>query len=273
MVSHIFIFVHKVIFPLLKWIFKFIRKHKLVFYNTMPQLNSNAIFSVNHSCKYDMPYACEAIGRHCYTLVGKQPLMFIDRLFFNISGTVWVDRKNRKSRNSASDIMVRLLKKKANILMFPEGTWNLTPSSPMLPLYWGIIDIACRASVPIVPIVLEYDKDKCYVSFGQCIYVNTADDKRAKIMELTDAHATLRWELWEHFPCVGYDSKLEWDDEVNKRLADYPKLDFIYEQSCIRSILEPEEKVFKPLKALDINYKNAFLVKANKELQNSVIEK
>ena len=37
--------------------------------------------------------------------------------------------------------MVDLLNNGANLIMFPEDTWNLTPSKPMLSLYWGIIDI------------------------------------------------------------------------------------------------------------------------------------
>lgn len=142
MTKGVLVLLHKALFPLLKLIFKSVRKHKFVYLNKIPKFTSNAILAINHSCKNDIPYACEAIGQHCYVLVGNQPLNLIDRLFFNINGTIWVDRKDKRSRKDSANSMVNLLNKGANVLIFPEGTWNLTPSKPMLPLYWGIIDVA-----------------------------------------------------------------------------------------------------------------------------------
>lgn len=83
-----------------------------------------------------------------------------------------------------------------NICVFPEGTWNLTPSKPMLPLYWGIIDIARTTGRPIIPVVLEYRAFDCYVKWGAPIYVSSKDNKQSKIDELSDEMAALRWEIW-----------------------------------------------------------------------------
>lgn len=74
--------------------------------------------------------------------------------------------------------------------MFPEETWNLTVSKPMIPLYWGIIDIAQETNVPIIPLVMEFRKNDCYVQFGLPIYVRENDDKKNKINELTDCMET-----------------------------------------------------------------------------------
>lgn len=250
---------HKMIYPLLKLIFKSVRKHKFVYLNKMPEFTSNAIFAVNHSCKNDIPYACEAIGQQCYVLVGKQPLNLIDRLFFNINGTIWVDRKDKRSRKDSANAMVDLLNKGANILIFPEGTWNLTPSKPMLPLYWGIIDVAKQARKPIIPVVLEYSGDTCFVSFGECICVDKGDDKSSKINELTDSLATLKWLLWEKVPNIGYASEYEWLSEMRKRITEYPKLDIKYEMSVIRQIYDTDDFVFKHLADLQASRSNAFL--------------
>ena len=48
--------------------------------------------------------------------------------------------------------------------------------------------------------------------------------------------ATLRWSIWEYFPKEKrseIDMK-EGDREKEKRLKEYPKLNYRYEMSCIR---------------------------------------
>lgn len=52
--------------------------------------------------------------------------------------------------------MQKLLNTGKNLLIYQEGTWNMTPSKPMLPLNWGVIEFAKSASVPIIPLVAEY---------------------------------------------------------------------------------------------------------------------
>lgn len=77
--------------------------------------------------------------------------------------------------------MTHLLNKGENILMYPEGTWNLTPSKLMLPLYWGVVDLAKVTEAPIIPIVAEYHQKCCYVKFGQPLYMGKRIDKRQGI--------------------------------------------------------------------------------------------
>ena len=227
---------HKLIFPILMLMFKSINAHKIVHYNEMPKINGNVIFAVNHSCKYDVPYTCQAIKRHTYLLAGQQTLELVDRIAFHLLGTVWVDRKSKEDKKKSVSKMVALLNNGANLIMFPEGTWNLTPSKPMLPLYWGIIDISRSTQKPIVPIVLEYTKDKCYVAFGDPISISQKDDKGKKINDLADVFATLKWSIWEKYDDTGYDTLNDWENEVKRRLEEYPKLDIEYETSVIRKV-------------------------------------
>lgn len=212
-----------------------IRKHEFKFLNEHPQLKSNAIYAVNHSRKFDIPYVCEALNRHCYVLVGKQRLKSIDRMFFHINGVIWVDRKDRENRHKSSIVMEKMLNNGTNIVMFPETTWNIEPSLPMLPLRWGIIDIERNSHRPIVPVVLEYTDNCCYVSFAEPMYITESDDKKQKIDELRDTMATLRWEIWEQPPHVSRRDICgdEWEKEVKRILEEYPEYDYDYEQSCI----------------------------------------
>lgn len=262
------VFLHKVLYPLLKCIFGAVRKHKFVFMNKPSDLPTNAIYAVNHSCKYDIPYACEIINKASYVLVGKQSLNLIDRMFFALNGTVWVDRKDRTSRKRAMDKMVDLLNRNANVLIFPEGTWNLKASLPMLPLYWGVIDIARATDKPIIPVVLEYYENECVVAFGKNMTVDKLDSKRDKIRELRDLMSALKWEIWEKFPYFGYESEEKWRLEAEQRVRSYPRLDTDYERSIIRKEFEDEETVYNPIAALEIKSKTAFLIKKIIEIRN-----
>ena len=194
------------------------------------------LYITNHSCRYDIPFACEIIGRRTNVLIGKQRLEFIDRLCFILNGVIWVDRHSSIDKKKASSKMRELLSKGESVLMFPEGTWNLEPSKLMLPMYWGCIDIARCANVPIVPFVLEYKGIDCYVKFGVPIYVKETDERTIKFEELSETMATLKWEIWEQLPAVRREEVEldEWDKEKIERIEAYPKLDYEYEMSCVR---------------------------------------
>lgn len=226
----------KLLHPALMRAIKGQRKPKIILINGQPLIEKNAIYAINHSCAHDLPIACEAIGRHTYVLAAKQRLRLMDYACFVLNGVVWVDRDDRESKRKAVDQMARLLEKGENVCMFPEATWNLTPSKPVLPLYWGIIGLAGRAGVPIVPVVLEYREDSCYVKFGQALAVKGPENKQDKINALEDALATLKWDIWQKFPLVRRKGirEGEWDDEVRRRLAEYPLLDERQEQNYVR---------------------------------------
>ncbi len=241
-----------------------VRKHKFCFINKLPNLQSNAIYAVNHSCKFDIPYVCEAINRHCYVLVGKQPLYLMDRILFFLNGVIWVDRKCRNSKRKSMKEMINVLNNGGNILLFPEGTWNLTQSKPMLPLYWGIIDLARATQRPIMPIVLEYNKNDCIISFGQCLNIAESDDKSSKIKELNNIFASLKWQIWEKNTSLA-NSAYEWEKIVKQRLSQYPKLDYDYELSCIRKEYDDVLTVYKHLNNITPRLENAFLF--NKRLK------
>lgn len=223
----------KIMHPLLAVLMRSQRKHRLQILNDAPHFDGNAIYVVNHSNKYDMPMASEVIKEHTFVLVGRQQLNLADWVCFRLNGVIYVDRKDRASRQNAKEAVQCRIQEGQNVCLFPEGTWNLSPSKPMLPLYWGVIDIARVTGRPIVPIVLEY---RGHARWGSIMYVSDTDSKQDKIEELSDNMATMKWKIWEMFPVI-FRAEIcedEWDQEVRRRLADYPKLDYTDEQSCVR---------------------------------------
>lgn len=221
---------------LLKKIMAKQRIHEFVFINEHPSVLNNCIYVSNHSCKWDFQYLVEAMDKHFIVLAGTQRMTFIDRFGVIWNGVVWVDRKNKKSKNSSKARLMKLLRKGKSLLIFPEGTWNLEPSTIMLPLHWGVIEMAQQTGVPIVPVVLEYRNSKCFVKFGTPVNIDSCADKSVSIVQLRDNMATLRWNIWEQFPVEKRSDIPEdyWSMEVKRRLDEYVLLDYEYEMSCVR---------------------------------------
>lgn len=169
----------------------------------VPLRDKPVIFAINHTNSFDVPIVAEATWRtmrlRSMILAGKQNLWLSDKLFFYLNGVIWVDRKSKKEMAAVKNILIDYLNKKQAIMWSPEGTWNLTDNLLMLPMKWGIIDVASQAGAQIIPVVLDYNRKsiRCCVSFGMPIAPDETTDKADAIRELRDAMATLRWELWE----------------------------------------------------------------------------
>ena len=211
------------------------------------------IFACNHTTSYDIPIAFNSIKEHAFLFAAKQPLEKIDELFFNLNGTIYVDRKDKEDMNLSKEAMIETLNKKRNILVFPEGTWNLTDSNLMHEMKWGIIDVAKKTSALIVPIALNYDYDNrvCKYRVGSPIDVNQKSLKDG-IDLVRDSIASLRWDLME-LDGTCKREEIDVNKERNNRMnsvKEYPKLDYEYEKSIIFRTNPSEEEVFKPIKKL-----------------------
>lgn len=169
-----------------------------------PILGKPIIFAANHSAFQDTPIMLRVTKRRSYIFSGKQNLAFIDWVFFVLNGTIWVDRKSKEDMAASKDAVLEYLAKGQSILWFPEGTWNLTPSQLMMPMKWGIIDMARQAGAQIIPAALDYDREKntCRVKFGAPMVGGALENKAEAIRNLRDTMATLRWDLMCNQPIV-----------------------------------------------------------------------
>lgn len=100
------------------------------------------IYAVNHSCFADTPIMGRITLKRSYILSGKQRLGVSDWLYFILNGVIFVDRKDKDDMAASKLAMTAYLSKSRSIIMFPEGTWNLTENRLMLPMKWGVIDVA-----------------------------------------------------------------------------------------------------------------------------------
>lgn len=223
------------------------------------------IFAGNHSMPFDFPILTKATKRRSYVFVGRQHLPLVDRIFFVLNGVIFADRKNKQEMAAAKRTLLKYLSLGQSIAWFPEGTWNLTPNLLMLPMKWGIIEVARHANAQIIPLALDYDRDKnlCRIKYGQPITGNDLKNNAAGIRHLRDTMATLRWDMMSDKPML---SRVKTDPEalkadVEKAIAEYPTLDWEYEQSCIYmppNYIAPDT-AFEHLRHLIPCRENAFL--------------
>ncbi|MGM9589225.1 MAG: lysophospholipid acyltransferase family protein [Faecousia sp.] len=223
------------------------------------------IYAVNHSCFADTPIMGRIAPQRSYILLGKQRLGFSDWLYFILNGVVFVDRKDKEDTAASKLAMSTYLRKGRSIVMFPEGTWNLTENQLMLPMKWGVIDVAKETGAQIVPTVLEYSRGekKCFVRFGEPMVVSPEDSKAEAITTLRDTMAAMRWAFWEQ---NGLFSRAELDlDAEQKKLfyavEEYPPIDWEYESSCIYHPHTEPGEVFAHLDMLIPCRGNTFLLR------------
>ena len=178
-------------------------------------------------------------------------------------GVIFVDRKDKEDMAASKHAMSAYLNKGRSIVMFPEGTWNLTENQLMLPMKWGIIDIAKETGAQIVPTVLEYDREqkKCFVRFGTPMIFSPEDSKAEAIVALRDTMASMRWKFWER---KGTFRRADFDVEAERKklfysVAEYPPIDWEYESSCIYHPYTISEDAFSHLNQLISCRENAFL--------------
>lgn len=226
--------------------------------------DGTTIYAVNHSNFHDVPTMTELSDEHFFLLAGVQNLRLVDKIGFFLLGSIYVDRKNKTSKNSVKDTMIDLANKGNHLLIFPEGTWNVTANKLVLPLNWGIIDIARVTGAKIKPINLEYFDGKCVVNVGDDIVVSKDDDKKEKIDELEETMATLKWDTLEGRGIFTRTSITEKDfaSYTTDRFEEYKSLNPEEEKSVIRKVYDTEEDVFKFFEDIELNGDNAFLAKS-----------
>lgn len=120
-------------------------------------LTRPAVFVSNHQSELDILFLGRAFPKHC-SVTAKRSLKYIPFLgwFMALSGTVFIDRGNRKSAIAAFDNAVHEIRDiKQSVWIFPEGTRSYFSKPDLLPFKKGAFHLAVKAGVPIVPVVVQ----------------------------------------------------------------------------------------------------------------------
>ena len=228
----------KVLHPFLWLGVVLIRKDKLIVVNSQYLRGvEQAIFVANHSNGYDFPTLGEVVRKQFYILADyTMKNDFAVNLLNRSNGCIYVDRLSKQSRNDAKEEMLRLLKRGENILLFPEGTWNLTESKMLRPLNWGVIDLSQNADVPIIPIAISYAKGKRVCRIGKPLRFSKQTDKKTAIDCVERRLTSIFWKAMERTG-IHYRTRLPrnvFESWRRDALRTYRRFDVRYEEKVIR---------------------------------------
>ena len=238
------------------------------------------IFAITHVGKFDIEVVSEPIKEHYYLLSGDFEHIhgIIDAPFLGLNGVIYFNEIVKEDRVDATNKMIELLKENGNLMYFPEGTWNLSPNLPVLPCYWGIVDVARKGNAIVVPVAAEQYGKHFKVNIGKNIDMNLYGEgtfeKTRAINDLRDTLATLKWEIWESMPIQKRNELPEdtWTQYIENRFSEWPYFNTEYINRLIykpKDVVEREE-VYGPVKKLIPNRNNAFLY--NKRLKDDIFD-
>lgn len=165
------------------------------------------IYACTHIGRYDIEMALESIQDTCFLFFGNPGKLYrsFDGIVAYLLGFIGCDTTEKEDRHIAKELAIRTLKQGGNILIWPEGAWNITENEVVMKLYTGAVEMAIRSGADIVPIAIEQYGKSFYVNIGKNISLNKStnlNEKRKLSDDLRDILCTLKWEIWEQFPII-----------------------------------------------------------------------
>lgn len=163
------------------------------------------IYAHTHQSKYDHINFVTSNPNHTI-LLNSEVLANIYKFVLNLNGVVYMNKLSKDSRAKAKLEMIKVLLNNKSVTMFPETTWNCSPNKLFLPSRFGIVDIAKKTGLPIIPVVQEYEyneekKDgkervkKVHVRYCEPIDIHPFDNNIEMMEKYKEAIATTRWNL------------------------------------------------------------------------------
>lgn len=157
------------------------------------------IFAATHIGGNDIMRVFEAIKEHAYIMLGDPGIVYVNeiRLFLELNGFIPVDTRDKEDRKIAYTRSVEVINNNVNMLIFPEGAYNVFEHLPIMKIFPGVVRMAKETNSEIIPIAIEqYGKD-FLVNIGENIKIdNNMSDEEANVI-LTEILSTLKWQIWE----------------------------------------------------------------------------
>lgn len=267
--------IRKIINPAIRFGIPFTTKTKLVIVRReyVPK-DRPVIFAATHGFKEDIVDTLVVIDRQAYILIGSLSQIFhaIEGVSAWAAGTILVDRLNKESRRASKEKMIHAVNMGANVIIFPEGTWNKSPNQMASGLFPGVYDIAKATGALVAPVATHRDGEYVYGILEQAFDI-TKYDRAEGVAVLRDKLSTMRYELMDKYSHVeraalpfGEEAERYWNtfiDDLMHEVEFYDYEDELHTKFVDKSITEPQD-AFAHLATLKPNRNNAFLL--NKRL-------
>lgn len=198
------------------------------------------IYACTHIGGSDAERLVEAIGKPCYLFFGDPAPMYkdptVNKLVF-LKGSIDLETKDKEDRMIAFERGKELLSRGGNLLICPEGAWNVFENLPVMKLYPGTAQMAIEAGADIIPIAIEQFDNEFVIKFGQKIVTTKDMDYKILTTHLRDVLATLKYTIWETKPMQirpKTQKRMLWENvSVSKRVTLQREYSEEYRQSII----------------------------------------
>lgn len=167
------------------------------------ETQSPIIYACTHIGGNDVQRTFEAIKEHSYLFLGDPKGLYKDAagLLLYLNGMILLETNNKLDRKISKERAIELLSKNGNLLIYPEGAWNITPNLPVMKLYKGTAQMALETNAEIIPLAIAQYEDKFYVSIGSNIVTKDCHLNDSELTELLrDRMAEQKWNIYESVP-------------------------------------------------------------------------
>jgi len=208
------------------------------------------IYAATHIGGVDIQRTFEAIKEHAYLFLGDPKELYIDAtgLILKMNGSISFETKDKEDRKIAYNRSIELLKRGGNLLIYPEGAWNISPNMPVTGLYPGVINMAKETKADIIPVAIEQFNNRFYVNIGKNIKYEDIKDKDTDSLrkELRDILATLKWKIWENEPFAKRFAIKESKEEFIEKIIDrceynFTKEDVYHDMYKEKNVVSPSD--------------------------------
>ena len=239
--------------------------------------NESKIFACTHIGGNDIQRTFQVINEPAYLMLGDPGILYKMPIYYGLklNGVIPLETKNKQDRKIAYNRAIELLNNGGNLLIYPEGAWNVTPNEMVMKIFTGTVRMAKETGVDIIPIAVEQYDNVFYFNVGKNYNINKNTNLSLTELneELRDKLATLKWEIMEMQPKLDRakvtDDYLDiFQSEIVNRCNygyGFSLEDAISESFHDKNITKPEE-AFAHLQEIEYDINNAFLLGGNPKI-------
>lgn len=271
---------HHLLLPCVKML-RILRRQKLFLISDKRTTNNekSVIYACTHIGGYDVECLFEAIKSPCFLFLGDPRELYVnlDGLMLYLNGVICLDSYDKEDRHIAKQTAISLLQQGGNLMIYPEGAWNIFDNQPVMGLFMGTAEIAIAAKAEIVPVAIERYDNNYYVSIGKniCCADYMIEEKVYLTEFLRNELASLKWEIWES---IGITARTTISDGCKRLFLDeiFTGKDTSYTLKDVTDTMYKDKKLTSPREAfaylLDLkpNRQNAFLMKSVCKYKNGI---
>lgn len=253
-------------------------KENIVVLNDLHNISSDnpRIYACTHIGGNDIQRTFQVIKEPAYLMLGDPGILYKMPIYqgLRMNGVIPLETADREDRKIAYNRSIELLQKGGNLLIYPEGAWNVSPNLVVMKIFNGTVRMAQETGAEIIPIGVEQYGNNFYFNIGENYRIpkNTAKSIDELRDELRGKLATLKWDIMESQPKLDHstiteDYLQEFQDEIVSRCNygyGFSLEDALRESFHDKSVVS-EEEVFGFLQNLEIGTNNAFLMRDKQE--------